>query len=707
MRRAMALLAVAFAATAFPACEGENPVEQEADARVTLSVDSVTIEVGASATVTAEVFDSGEPALFASRDESVATVSAGGAISGVGAGTTYVVASLANGPGARDSVHVRVNEPTVVTPPAVELTSIDTLRPGEVGVVRGSGLVHVTSLLLDGVAATEFVATSDSVAQFRVPTLRACETDMRVVKVSTVGATPIDAVVRVPATIALSAGESRVLTADDLACLRLAAADEDYVLSAANLQMPTAEMEAMRTLIHVRVLGTGDAAAATVAATSSATSSISAPLETRMPETMALSGAYSNAPEPFDPRYATAVVGDTLRFVDWFTAAPTGPDAPPQPICFPPADSVPTFEAQVVSVSGDVAVVIDLRHPVAAYYLEPSNLAWLHEAVAMTERLLLPTMRSIFDAAYEAPAGGGGRFYVMLGNIGSGGFAYDGTLPAVTVSSQELCPNASEMVVSTVGAYWLAAPQNQNPGLVAGLFLHEYAHNADLITSRRGRTQSILNEGLASLAEETASRIASGQPLNARHSQVGSDAPLVTGAALGMWGTQPQLGPWQYNGRYGANARMLLFLRELAGEASVDHERQPTLYQRLIDAPINWLDRSAVIGHITSELDIEYSDLTDRQALASVTAGLIDEGVAHDLPRYTSWDHAERALEFGPLSPQFPGRASRRATSERILAAADGGHAAMYLMADGARGVSLELVSMVPTARVVRLTRLR
>ena len=79
----------------------------------------------------------------------------------------------------------------------------------------------------------------------------------------------------------------------------------------------------------------------------------------------------------------------------------------------------------------------------------------------------------------------------------------------------------------------------------------------------------------------------------------------------------------------------------------------------------------------------------------------------HDLPRYTSWDHSERARLSGPLSAGFPGRASRRAGGEYTLAAADGAHAALYLMADGPRGISLELGSMAPTARMVRLTRLR
>ena len=604
------------------------------------------------------------------------------------------------------AMSIACSESTEPKVPA-QLTSVETLHPGQIAQVRGSGLTNLQSLRLDGVEATELVILSDSVAEFRVPSIRACETDKRAVKIVADDSEPIDGVVRVPPSISLNVAESRVLTAADLQCLRLAAADEDYVLSAANTSLPTAEMEVQRPLVSVHVLGTGETTLASSMASAAGgyleLGGAGGFAEPAMFGQSALSSSYSQSPVPFDPMYATAVVGDTLSFVDWFSGAAQ--------ICQQPAESVPSFKAKVVAVEGRVVVVADLRQPAAAAFQNPATLGWLREAAAATDKLLLPTIRSIFAADFAPLAGGGGRFWVMLGTVPGlpnfGGFAYDGPLGTANIFPQSSCARSSEMVVSTVNAQVLSAPQNQSVGSVSGLFLHEFAHSADFITSGRFKTSSILNEGLATLAEETASRIASAQPLNARHASVPADAPTITGAALGMWGTSSNLGPWQFNGRYGANARMLLFLRELAGEASVNHGRAPTLYQRLIYKPIDWLNRPAVIGLITAELGIDYVELTDRHALASVTAGLIDPGVVHALPRYTSWDHSERAKVSGPRSPTFAGRASRRVDGNYSLEAPDGGHAALYLMADGERGISLESLSISQESRIIRLTRLR
>ncbi len=110
MKQAIALVAVSLSAAALLACD-KNPVEQGDDPQLTLSADSVTVDVGASASVTATVLNTSEPAQYVSRDPGVATVSASGAISGVAAGSTYVVATLSNRADVRDSVRVRVRVP--------------------------------------------------------------------------------------------------------------------------------------------------------------------------------------------------------------------------------------------------------------------------------------------------------------------------------------------------------------------------------------------------------------------------------------------------------------------------------------------------------------------------------------------------------------------------------------------------------------------
>ncbi len=107
MKSTKAIVAAMSAAAAFLACDN-NPVERTADPQLTLSADSVTVDVGASASVSATVSNTNEPAQYVSRDPGVATVNASGAIGGVAAGTTYVVAALTNRADVRDSVRVRV-----------------------------------------------------------------------------------------------------------------------------------------------------------------------------------------------------------------------------------------------------------------------------------------------------------------------------------------------------------------------------------------------------------------------------------------------------------------------------------------------------------------------------------------------------------------------------------------------------------------------
>jgi D-alanyl-D-alanine carboxypeptidase len=117
MRRATALVTV-LSAAALLACS-QDPVGQSRDPQLTLSADSIVVEVGAYASVSATVRNTIESAQFVSRDQGVANVSAGGLISGVAPGSTYVVATLSNHADVRDSVRVRVETHTGTDPQAV------------------------------------------------------------------------------------------------------------------------------------------------------------------------------------------------------------------------------------------------------------------------------------------------------------------------------------------------------------------------------------------------------------------------------------------------------------------------------------------------------------------------------------------------------------------------------------------------------------
>ena len=113
MKSVEAIVAVTLAAAASLACD-KGPVESNGDPQLTLSPDSVVVGVYESAPLTATVRDAGGTVQYVSlqyvsRDQSVATVSANGAIRAVAVGSTHVVAALPGRPDVRDSVRVRVH----------------------------------------------------------------------------------------------------------------------------------------------------------------------------------------------------------------------------------------------------------------------------------------------------------------------------------------------------------------------------------------------------------------------------------------------------------------------------------------------------------------------------------------------------------------------------------------------------------------------
>ncbi|HEX8394402.1 MAG TPA: dienelactone hydrolase family protein [Longimicrobium sp.] len=113
MRSFKTIVAATLGSVALLACDG-NPVDSNGGMQLTLSPDSVVVGVYQSSPLIATVRSANGaiqhvPVQYVSRDQSVATVNASGAVSAVAAGATYVVATLPDRPEVRDSVRVRVH----------------------------------------------------------------------------------------------------------------------------------------------------------------------------------------------------------------------------------------------------------------------------------------------------------------------------------------------------------------------------------------------------------------------------------------------------------------------------------------------------------------------------------------------------------------------------------------------------------------------
>ena len=105
----------AFVVSILAAACGDDGVDPPLDPQVSLSADSVSVTVGGTTLVTATVKNSTVAPQFVSRNANVALVSTTGTISGIQAGTTWVVVSLPNS-SARDSVRVAVTQSGVAIP---------------------------------------------------------------------------------------------------------------------------------------------------------------------------------------------------------------------------------------------------------------------------------------------------------------------------------------------------------------------------------------------------------------------------------------------------------------------------------------------------------------------------------------------------------------------------------------------------------------
>ncbi|HLM67801.1 MAG TPA: hypothetical protein VK358_09750, partial [Longimicrobium sp.] len=408
--------------------------------------------------------------------------------------------------------------------------------------------------------------------------------------------------------------------------------------------------------------------------------------------------AYSDAPIPLDPRYTTAQPGDTVRFVN-VRAIRNVPNYCSMPRDQVLRDNALSYPAVVAAVSGKTVFAVDLRSPAAASFLSETGRAYAHRAIAIADPLVIPVFRELFDARYEQPNGGGGRRFAVINDdytAGAAAIASDG----LTDQPQAWCGLASEMQTTFFNS-GVFTP-DRDPRVMAGVLIHELAHVAAYLTLSRERVGTagfgFLSEPWSMVAEEVAMRMASGQPTRARLDRVGPSAPYDDNIDNGMWSELSGTGIFAHV--YTQAPLMLMYTRELLGHEGFTPETA-TLFQRLVRRGYAPQSNESVMSALAAEAGTTSERLLDDYMIAAATDDLVAEDVAlaRRLPQLWTWDRTG-------------GGATRNNVSRRMfvsgeLSVAPSGYAALYLMGDGERGVSLELGNVSGKPFIARLIRLR
>jgi hypothetical protein len=590
------------------------------------------------------------------------------------------------------------------TAPAV--AAVANLVPGGTATLTGRNLSGITSLTVDG-QPVALSPGSDAERTFVVPVLRPCETDGRPVRIA-INGTDRSEPLRVRFPTRLEVGQSRLFTEAELAamtCLQLAAADEDYALTALHVAFDYADRA--DTLLTFRTW-TESAAAPQQPSTAPALSTTAAAAvqdarhaaaEAELPAGP-LPSRSGTTPVPFDPRYSTASPGDTVRFVEWRTVLARRDN------CFLPREQIPTYPVVVAAVSGHTVFAVDARLPNAAAHLSPPALDVYRDAVRLVDPVLLPAMRATFDRDFQPPAGGGRRRWMIVTSTPTA-LAGDGG----TRLSQSYCPLASEMVAMVYpGAHLPAAGSAAG---IAATYIHEYAHNAYALVYEaiRGFTThgGWAVEAWPELAADVAARISLGQPAGARASALGPShphSPVVPSLWAGMLASRS---PWGPAGMYVHASSLLLYARERRGDA--DYTVAPTLFGAYVRHPaFATSDPHQHLTNIAAAAGTDPVTLLDEWALAHATDDLVAEQAARSqrLPQLASWSTADAAAAFGaPRHPQAGKAVSRTVNTRWALRAGPGSYDAVYLLARQGKGISLEVTGARSRPVRVRLVRLR
>jgi hypothetical protein len=637
--------------------------------------------------------------------------------------TRLLIAGLASSLvacGGGDSA-VRPTDPTRPPPTsgAPVLSRVDGLTDGGTATLVGRNLGQVTALTLDGVSVA-LGERSDSSLAFTVPRLRTCETDgraVRLVAATAAGEQRLEAPLRVRTTASLAVGQSVLVGADTLRCLQLPAADQDFVLSVLNPEVPedrTATSPWPPAIVDLLTFRTGPTPTpvllpAMAASTTTLLPSLAgAPVEEQIARESAAArtgAARMAAPVSFDPAYLTAGVGDTVRFpvayrVKQLAGYCTRDRASIR------GDTTLSYPVQIAAVSDFVVVGVDLRMAEAGQFLSAAGRAFLQRVATAAAPYIVPAARLVFDPAYAPMTGSGSRHFVVIttnalydpGRVGAwAGIAGD----VLTELPQSTCALASETHLVFLSAP--SFPPTSRPGYAASVAIHEFAHQAEAISQSVIGAISGNPEAWAVVAQDAASHLALRTYTQARWDQLSAnpDLPQEPLVLSTTWGFAPARRLWDPSASYSQGALFLAHLREAASDTGLTPKAR-TLWQQVVGQKYAWASFRGQIAAQAAVVGVSPTELLDRFALASITDDLVAPATAAaaGLPQFGAWNTAT-------FRTSKPVGLPRAGAVQRTLSAGPGGYDVAYLLAEGGRAVSLEFTSVAKTEMRVRLTRLR
>lgn len=606
------------------------------------------------------------------------------------------------------------DSPTRPNPPGGSspiITAVGPLTPGQQAVLRGSNLRGITTLTLDGQPVVP-VSSSDAEIQFIVPVSRACETDGRTVDIVANGSIRTSGRIVAADLVNLQPGESRIVPASELGCVRFPGQPAAYVLSAHNFSRDRVTEPLFR-------LRTYTTAVDTVATPLPSLNTLAAPAtparEQFFPAEFlgGIAGSAGQDVSAFDPRYATATVGDTLTFVDW---------SRPEALTAPSREFVPVYRAVVLAVSGQQVVAMDLRAQDAAALAQDAGVRdRFRQAAQIADRYGLPSARAVIDPQATYPMGANGRVFVVVGDLPAG--------ISGGITTADLLDTRYSPYVSNIGLVNLSAAFARGPGVrpeqVATTIVHETAHLMDLLAGQRrgvANAHGWFSEAIAVATEERAARMAVGQEHQV--TLVQAQAAGVPAFALRVpdqlshvyspWGPVSGAGA-SSAGAYVRGLRLVLYAMEQLGETGFAPAER-SLYQRLLahspargSASPDELGAAWGIDAIARETGISPEALMGQATLAELTDDLVaPEAVAHGaLPQFRTWDNtlsSKSALATRAGAAHWLPLDGARVADVSVPA---GAHHSWFLVTESGRGLSISAtdIRMLPH-HSVRVTRL-